>query len=92
MRLGGSLVLIAVGAVLRWAVTYRTSGVDIHTVGTILLVVGVIGLVLTLILWSTRRRTDVVRERGVVGTPEGAGRVVSRSTYMEPNRIDDDLL
>ena len=92
MRIGGSLVLIAVGAVLKWAVTYRVSGIDVPTVGTILLVVGLIGLVLCLILWSTRRRTDVVRERDVVGTPQGSGRVVSRSTYMEPNRVDDELL
>ncbi|GAC1381134.1 MAG: hypothetical protein NVSMB48_08500 [Marmoricola sp.] len=89
MRIGGSLVLIAVGAVLKWAVTYQVSGVDLRTVGNILLVVGVIGLVLSLILWSTRRRTDVIRERSVAGAPEGAGRVVSRSTYVEPNRLDD---
>lgn len=61
MRIGGSLVLIAVGAVLKWAVTYRTSGVNLSTVGTILLIVGVIGLVLSLVLAATRRRTDVVR-------------------------------
>lgn len=89
MRIGGSLVLIAVGAVLRWAVTYQVSGVNLHNVGDILLVVGIIGLVLSLILWSTRRRTDVIRERDVAGTPDGAGRVVSRSTYVEPNRLDD---
>lgn len=90
MRIGGSLVLIAVGAVLKWAVTYHSSGVNLQTVGNILLVVGIIGLVLSLILWSTRRRTDVIRERNVAGAPEGAGgRVVSRSTYVEPNRLDD---
>ena len=66
MRIGGSLVLIAVGAVLKWAVTYRTSGVNISSVGTILLVVGLVGLLLSLILTATRRRTDIVRERDVV--------------------------
>ena len=91
MRIGGSLVLIAVGAVLKWAVSYEVSGVNLQTVGTILLVVGLIGLVLSVILWSTRRRTDVIRERDVVGTNGGSGRVVSRSTYVEPNRIDPEL-
>ena len=66
MRIGGSLVLIAVGAVLKWAVTYRTSGVNLNNVGTILLIVGVVGLLLSLIVTATRRRTDIVRERDVV--------------------------
>ncbi|MGN6722990.1 MAG: DUF6458 family protein [Marmoricola sp.] len=56
MQIGGSLFLIAIGAVLRWAVDYRYWGVDIPTVGTILLVVGIIGLVVSLFLWTTRRR------------------------------------
>jgi uncharacterized membrane protein len=48
MRLGGSLLLIAIGAILRWAVTASTSGVNIHTVGVILLIVGGIGFVISL--------------------------------------------
>ena len=50
MGLGGSLILIAIGAVLRWAITATTSGVNIHTVGLILLIVGGIGFVISL-LW-----------------------------------------
>jgi uncharacterized membrane protein len=50
MGLGGSLILIAVGAVLRFAVSATTSGVNIHTVGLILLIVGGIGFVISL-LW-----------------------------------------
>lgn len=91
MRIGGSLILIAVGAVLKWAVTYRTSHVNIDTVGTILFIVGLVGLALSLALTATRRRTDVVRERSVVGAPDGTGRVVSRATYVEPTNIDSDL-
>ena len=53
MGLGVSLILIAVGAVLAWAVHTNTSGVDIHTVGYILLIVGAVGAVLALALWST---------------------------------------
>jgi hypothetical protein len=53
MGIGASLVLIAVGAVLAWAVNASTSGFDVNTVGYILLVVGIIGLVLSMIFWST---------------------------------------
>ena len=53
MGIGASLVLIAVGAVLAWAVNASTSGFDVNTVGYILLVVGIIGLVLSMIFRST---------------------------------------
>ena len=69
MSIGVSLFLIAIGAVLRYAVTASVSGVDIQTVGLILMVVGIIGLVLSLLwdfVWARRRAADepvVVRER-----------------------------
>jgi len=47
------MFLIAVGAVLAWAVDFQTSGVNIHTVGIILLVVGVIGALLSMMFWSS---------------------------------------
>jgi hypothetical protein len=50
MRLGSSLFLIAVGAILYFAVTATLAGIDIQTVGLILMVIGVIGFVLTLVL------------------------------------------
>jgi hypothetical protein len=53
MGVGVSLILIAVGAVLAWAVDVSTSGFNINTVGYILLVVGIIGLVLSMIFWSS---------------------------------------
>ena len=52
MTLGTSLFLIAVGAVLRFAVNVSTSGFNIHTIGVILMIVGVVGAVLSL-LWMT---------------------------------------
>ncbi len=52
MGLGTSIFLIAVGAVLRFAVHVSTRGFSIHTVGLILLIVGIVGLVLSL-LWMT---------------------------------------
>ena len=77
MRIGASLLLIAVGAILRFAVTVNNPhGFNVHTAGVILMIVGAIGLIVTVIWMSTRRRTDVVQQ-----TPMGTA---SRTTYSEP--------
>ncbi len=60
MRIGASLVLIAIGAILKFAVTKKVNGVDVPTVGVILMVIGIVGLLITLVLMNTRRRTDVI--------------------------------
>jgi hypothetical protein len=62
MGIGTSIFLIAVGAILRWAVTFSVAGVKLEVVGLILMVVGAVGLVLSLIRMSTlarRRRATV---------------------------------
>jgi Flp pilus assembly protein protease CpaA len=56
MTIGGSLFLIAVGAILNFAVTAEFAGIDLQTVGLILMIVGVVGLVLGLVLMSSQRR------------------------------------
>jgi hypothetical protein len=57
MTVGTSLFLIAVGAILRYAVTASVSGVSLATVGLILMIVGVVGLVISLFyLLAPRRR------------------------------------
>ena len=72
MGIGVSLFLIAVGAILTWAVEVESEGINLNTVGVILLVVGVVGLLLTLLFWSSfapfRRRDErtVVRDREVL--------------------------
>ena len=53
MGIGVSLILIAAGAILTWAVSAEASGVDLQTVGVILMVVGAIGAVLSLVFWSS---------------------------------------
>ena len=53
MGLGTSIFLIAVGAILDFAVNWRVQGVDLHTVGAILMIVGAIGLLLSLIFWNS---------------------------------------
>jgi hypothetical protein len=53
MGFGVGLILTAVGAILAWAVTNSPNGVNIHTVGYILLVVGLIGMLVSLMFWSS---------------------------------------
>lgn len=60
MGIGTSLFLIAVGAILKYAVTDEISGVDLTTVGLILMIVGIVGLVLSLILMLAPRRSQTV--------------------------------
>jgi hypothetical protein len=63
MGIGTSIFLIALGAILRFAVTATVSGIKLQTVGTILMVVGIIGLLISLLyltLWSDRRRSSTV--------------------------------
>jgi hypothetical protein len=55
MGIGISILLIAAGAILTWAVDYHVSGVSIHLVGIILMVVGAIGLLAALIIAGGRR-------------------------------------
>lgn len=64
MTIGASLFLIAVGAILTFAVSAKTSGINLDTVGVILMVVGGLGMLLSLLFWSSfapfRRREQVV--------------------------------
>ena len=53
MGIGFSLFLIAVGAILAYAVNAQVSGLEIQTVGVILMVVGAIGLVISFLFWSS---------------------------------------
>ena len=55
MYIGSALFLIAVGAVLRWAVSWHASGFNVKLTGLIVFLVGILGLVITLSLWVTRR-------------------------------------
>ena len=67
MGIGVSIFLIAVGAILAFAVNASVSGLDIAVVGYILMIVGVIGLIMTAFIWGPRNRGrgDVVEERRV---------------------------
>jgi hypothetical protein len=65
MTTGTSILLIAVGAILRYAVTASVSGISLTTVGLILMIAGILGLVLSLLYMFvlSPRRSQVVRER-----------------------------
>lgn len=70
MATGTSLLLIAVGAILKFAINVDTDGFNLHTIGLILMIVGIIGLLVSLLMgsmWSNRRADGtVVREREVL--------------------------
>jgi hypothetical protein len=73
-----SLLMIAAGAIMKFAVTARTSGWDMQTTGVILMVVGALGVVLSIVYWSSwggfgGRRTTVVED-----VPAERERIVTR--------------
>ncbi len=68
MRIGAALVLIAVGAILRFAlVTVSSHGIYLHTIGDILMAVGLLGLILWMVIWApwARRNSDYRQSRYV---------------------------
>ncbi len=87
MRIGGSLLLIAIGAILKWAITADVSGVNLDVIGIILMIIGAVGFVISLVLMASRRRSDVIH-RGVAadGRP-----VEQRTTYVTPGHTDDEV-
>lgn len=85
MGIGVSVFLIAVGAILAFAVNVTTSGVDLATIGWILMGVGAIGLIVALIAmngfgWGGGARTTVVDDELVDPAPR---RVVRRRSYID---------
>jgi len=75
MEIGSSLSLIALGAILKFALPNHVLGINLGLIGVILMIVGAIGLAVTLIVWGPRGRRpvphgDVVEERRVYGRGE----------------------
>jgi len=69
MSIGGSVFLIAVGAILRYAVTATVSGISIQTIGLILMLAGILGLALSLLYLFAWRPRRAVGERIVERPP-----------------------
>jgi hypothetical protein len=66
MGIGGSVFLLALGAILAFAVNAEFSGIDINVVGYVLMLAGLIGLIVTIWFWNSRRRTVVQESRPVM--------------------------
>jgi hypothetical protein len=64
MGIGVSLILIAAGAILTWAINASVSGVDINAIGVILMIVGAVGLLLSLMFWGSWGGYGVARGGG----------------------------
>ena len=84
MGTGTSLFLIAVGAVLRFAVSVTTSGFNIHTIGVILMIVGAVGLVLSLFFWSSWGGFGGGHSRERRVSSDGRGGYVERERKSRP--------
>ncbi len=85
MGVGTSLFLIAVGAILDFGVhpTGNTHGIDVNTIGLILMVIGVIGLLLSLLFWTSWGGAGIRRRTTYVDAP-----VARRTTtYVDPTYV-----
>ena len=74
MGIGGSIFLIAVGAILAFAVHYSVGWLSLNVVGYVLMLAGLAGLILTLYFWNSRRR------------PVAPPATVARDAYVEEQR------
>jgi hypothetical protein len=88
MGIGVGLLLIAVGAILTWAVTADVQGIDIQVVGVILMIVGLVGILLDVIWWHSWRGPMGYRRATYVEggpAPRGSGYWPRgrRATYVE---------
>jgi hypothetical protein len=89
MTVGAALLLIAAGAILRFAITtVTTHGVDVHTIGDILMIVGAVGLVIWFFVWAPWARNRRSPERPVQEErrPPEAYRTRERPPYPPDGR------
>jgi hypothetical protein len=88
MGISVSILLIAVGAILTWGVTAEAEGLDVNAIGVILMIVGLLGLVISMIFWSSwggfRRRAAYVEGGPVRTTTAAAPR---RTTVVEEDDV-----
>jgi hypothetical protein len=85
MRIGFSIFLLAVGAILTFAVNYTVVGVDINIVGWILMAAGVIGLVLTMVVLMPRERRVAAGEADPRFAPRSAA--ADSTTTAPPSNV-----
>ena len=90
MSLGASLVIFAIGAILKWGITASANGIDLDAVGVILMLIGVIGALVSMAFlysWSPMpyRRRTVVSDAGPDYVQEGT--VVERENHVRERRV-----
>ena len=88
MGIGFSIFLLAVGAILAFAVHATVAGVDIHVVGWILMAAGALGLILTMIVFAPRRRRTVTETRSVAA---GGPTTAPPQNVVEREVRDDEI-
>ena len=90
MGISVSILLVAVGAILTWGVTADAEGLDVNAIGVILMIVGILGLVISMLFWSSwggfRRRTAYV-EGGPVRTTTAVAPAPRRTTVVEEEDV-----
>jgi hypothetical protein len=93
MGLGVGIFMVAVGAILTWAVNVTTSGVDLQTVGVILMVVGAAGILLSMVFWSSwgggmgrGRRTEITETTADPRSAPPAAPVAGQRTVRDEQR------
>src|SRR5579864_5296036 len=96
MTIGAGLILIAVGAILRFGIsTVSTHGIGVHTIGDILMLVGVLGVVLWLLVWAPwaprarSRRTVYRREVPPDEVPPARRHPADRSYEVDSTYEDE---
>ncbi|MGP8001640.1 MAG: DUF6458 family protein [Streptosporangiaceae bacterium] len=78
MTVGGSIALIVIGAILRFAISWSPAYINVQLIGLILMIAGILGLIISLALLTTRRRRAATRPGGT--------EVYEERRYREPPR------
>jgi len=76
VTIGGSIALIVIGAILKWGVTWQSKNIDIQTIGLILMIAGIAGLIISVTLLLLRRRDR--------GQARAGMQVYEERRYTEP--------
>jgi hypothetical protein len=89
MGVGVGLILIAIGAILTWAVQDRSNAVNLDVVGAVLMIVGAIGVLLSLAFWSSFWGPGYYRRGYVDDAP-----VTTRRRYIRrrPTVVDEEIV
>jgi hypothetical protein len=82
MGIGGSILLIVVGAILTFALNLRVGWLNLDLVGWIMMAAGLLGLIVTAWIWGGRRRRE-----SIVDSPAGYRRVEERDDYGPPETL-----